>query len=244
MILFIKRTILLQLFFSITYLVAGAQTTLTKPVEEYGFNQKTVVTTASGIKYAYANWSKMMATGKYKLIPVHADSDSTEFVLSLRDSLERPSIASLPKPTLYFKLGNRFIFINSTDVTGTLIPAEELKGKIVVINFWFIACPPCRYEIPELNRVAAAYKNDKDVVFLAITIDKKDDVTRFLKVAPFNFRVIPDSEPYFSFYGVSECPVNLVINKKGLISFQSVGYNDGSVPYWINRTIKEIKAEQ
>jgi hypothetical protein len=148
MILFIKRTILLQLFFSITYLVAGAQTTLTKPVEEYGFNQKTVVTTASGIKYAYANWSKMMATGKYKLIPVHADSDSTEFVLSLRDSLERPSIASLPKPTLFFKRGNRFIFLNSTDVTGTLIPAEELKGKLWLSTFGLLPAHPAVMRYP------------------------------------------------------------------------------------------------
>jgi thiol-disulfide isomerase/thioredoxin len=239
-----KRYILLPCLALLLHLSAYAQTTLTKPAEEYGFNQNTVVTSAKGLKYKYADWSRLVATGKYQLKPVDAESDSTVFILTPRDTAKGLVVIGLPKPTLFFKKGNHMIFLNMTDVNGRLIASEDLKGKIVVVSFWFIACPPCRYEMPELNILVDKYKNDKNVVFLALSIDKKEDLQRFLKVSPFKYNVIGDAEAYFSFYGVKECPINLVISPKGTIAFQSQGYNNGMVPLWIDRTIKDIKTEE
>jgi thiol-disulfide isomerase/thioredoxin len=239
----IKQALLLPLFLLMLNFAGHAQVNLTKPVEEYAIGKKTVVTNAAGLKYPYLKWAGLFTTGKYKLSPVNAASDSTAFVLALRDSLPRLMPMGVPASTLFFKRGNHFIFLNLLDVNGTQITAEQLRGKIVVINFWNIASPASRYQIPDLNQVAAAYKNDKDVIFLALTVNKKEDVQRYLNLATFNYQVIPDAEPYFNFYGVDQCPINLVINKTGQIRFQAAGYNNGGIPYWINRTIKEIKAE-
>lgn len=237
------------ILFAITLLVfsissAYGQIEITRPIEQYGFNQKTVVTNAKGEKYTYAKWRELMATGYYMLKPVQHDSDSSAFILTKRDPLADgilPANAIKPPETRFFKTGNTFSFFNMRDVNGNVITAAELKGKIVVLNFWFIACPPCRYEMPELNRLVDAYQDNKDIVFIAISLDKTEQVERFLKVSPFKYHVVSDSMPLFSYYGVDECPVSLVIDRDGVIRFNSQGYGDGTVPSWIRKTISDIK---
>ncbi|WPV00144.1 TlpA disulfide reductase family protein [Mucilaginibacter sp. cycad4] len=223
---------------------AHGQIEITRPIEQYGFNQKTVVTNAKGEKYTYVKWRELMATGNYMLKPVQHDSDSSAFILTKRDAVADGILsanANKPPETRFFKTGNAFSFFNMRDVNGNVITAADLKGKIVVLNFWFIACPPCRYEMPELNRLVDAYQNSKDVVFIAISLDKAEQVEQFLKVSPFKYHVISDSMPLFSYYGVDECPVSLVVDREGVIQFNSQGYGDGMVPNWIRKTISDIK---
>jgi peroxiredoxin len=95
--------------------------------------------------------------------------------------------------------------------------------------------------MPELNRLVDAYQDNKDIVFIAISLDKTEQVERFLKVSPFKYHVVSDSMPLFSYYGVDECPVSLVIDRDGVIRFNSQGYGDGTVPDWIRKTISDIK---
>lgn len=223
---------------------AQAQIEITKPIEEYGFNEKTVVTNAKGEKYTYAKWHEMVATGNYMLKPVQHDSDSTAFVLTKRDGVtdgRMTANASKPPETKFFKTGSTFSFFTMKDIGGKVIAPADLKGKIVVLNFWFIACPPCRYEMPELNHLVDEYQDNKDVVFIAISLDKTEQVERFLKVSPFKYHVIGDSMPLFAYYGVDECPVSLVVDKEGIIRFNSQGYGDGTVPNWIRKIISDIK---
>ncbi|NHA06580.1 TlpA family protein disulfide reductase [Mucilaginibacter sp. HC2] len=220
-----------------------AQIEITRPIEQLGFNKTTIVTNARGKKLTYQDWSKLMSTGKYKLSPVQHDSDSTAFILTERDeTAENKVMAKAPKPeeTKFFKNGNSFTFFDMKEVNGTILRQADLKGKIVVLNFWFIACPPCRYEMPELNRLTEAYQGRKDVVFIGISLDKTDNIERFLKVSPFKYHIVGDSMPLFAYYGVDQCPASLVVDKDGTIRFNSQGYGEGAVPYWIRKTIDEI----
>jgi peroxiredoxin len=239
-----KKILLLLPIVFIFIVSAEAQIEITRPIEQLGFNENTIVTNTQGKKYTHQDWSKLVATGKYKLNPVKHDSDSTAFILTERDEVaENQLMAKAPKPekTKFFKNGNSFAFFNMKEVNGTMIRSADLKGKIVVLNFWFIACPPCRYEMPELSRIAEAYQNRKDVVFIGISLDKTDNVERFLKVSPFKYHIVADSMPLFTYYGVDQCPASLVVDKGGIIRFNSQGYGEGAVPYWIRKTIDEIK---
>ena len=220
-----------------------AQTKIKIPIEQLGFNENTTVTDSSGSKYSYTTWSKLMKSGDYKLTPVHYDSDSTAFILTKREErIEDNLFSNSPKPeeAKFFKVGEAFKFVNLKDINGVVLDANDLVGKIVVINFWFIACPPCRYEIPELNRIVRKYQSNKEVIFIAIGLDHIDDIKKFLNVSPFEYHVIGDSRPLFSYYKVTQCPVSLVIDKKGIIRFNSIGSGNGSVPYWITKTIAEL----
>ncbi|HTK18205.1 MAG TPA: TlpA disulfide reductase family protein [Mucilaginibacter sp.] len=225
-------------------IISSAQSNIKIPIEQFGLNEKTVVTDSSGIKYTYSEWKKLVGTGKYRLRPVHDDSDTTAFILAKRDKkIDDELAANAPEPdeAPFFKTGAPFNFFDMKDINGADIKSADLQGKIVVVNFWFIACPRCRYETPELNRLVKEYKDNKDIVFVAITFDRLPDVQKFLNISPFEYRVVSDAWPQFKSYKITECPVNLVVDKKGMIRFNSLGYDNGNVPYWINKTIRELK---
>lgn len=110
------------------------------------------------------------------------------------------------------------------DIEGNRVELEELKGKVVVINFWFIKCKPCIEEMPELNKLVKKYKDNENVVFLGITHDKKEKVTEFLKKEAFDYTLIPDAQSIVNDYIVMGFPTNIVLDKLGDVQYQSMGY--------------------
>ena len=76
----------------------------------------------------------------------------------------------------------------ATDLEGTTFTLDELKGKVVVINFWFVACKPCVEEIPELNELVEKYE-EKDVVFLGFALDNEKRLNSFLEKTPFKYHI-------------------------------------------------------
>ncbi len=88
-------------------------------------------------------------------------------------------------------LGVRLPDFETKDIEGNTINTTNIKGKINVMNFWFIKCAPCIAEIPYLNTLVGKYDPDK-VNFLAFAKDSSSQVQSFLKQRPFDFRIIPD----------------------------------------------------
>lgn len=76
---------------------------------------------------------------------------------------------------------------------GTKIDTNLLRGKVVVLNLWFINCPNCVEEIKQLNALVDEYKGNENVVFLGLAASKKIDLAKFLIKYPFKYQVIPDS---------------------------------------------------
>lgn len=101
------------------------------------------------------------------------------------------------------------------DVDGDEIDLGDLKGKPLVINFWFATCVPCIAEMPVLNELKEKYANT-NVVFLSMTFEKKSTVIDFLKQHPFNFTSISDAREYCGTI-TSLYPLTLFVNKEGII---------------------------
>lgn len=59
----------------------------------------------------------------------------------------------------------------------------DYRGKVVLVNYWATWCPPCREEMPDLNRVAAAYRG-KEVVVLALTDEDEETVRKYTSRYP------------------------------------------------------------
>jgi thiol-disulfide isomerase/thioredoxin len=114
-------------------------------------------------------------------------------------------LAGQPLPDFSFK-----------DLNGKPIDLKHLKGKPIVINFWFTACIPCLAELPELNALKEKYKNS-DVIFLSMTFEKKSNVVSFLKRHPFNFIPITDVKEYCD-QMTYLYPLTLFVDKNGIIS--------------------------
>ncbi|WP_224249944.1 TlpA disulfide reductase family protein [Hyalangium gracile] len=104
-----------------------------------------------------------------------------------------------------------------TDLEGRRYTLGALSGKIVVLNFWFKDCPPCRHERRALNRVVARYQSNPGVVFLAPALDKADELRPFLSRYPLHYAVIPEAEELAETYGVSGFPTHVVIGRDGNI---------------------------
>jgi len=113
---------------------------------------------------------------------------------------------------------------SSTTIDGKAVNTADLKGKVIVLNLWFIHCPNCIEEIKLLNQVVDEYKNNKDVVFLGLATNNKPDLEKFLKKNPFNYQVIPNAtqimlfkfgEPQKSGEYYLPFPTHVVIDKEG-----------------------------
>lgn len=127
-----------------------------------------------------------------------------------------------PPAVTSFEKGTDLANFDLQNMTGKKVSLESLKGKVVLINFWFINCPPCRMEIPDLNELKAEYAG-KGVEFLAITFDPKKQVTDFLQKIPFDFQIFPNAREIIESYGVQGFPTSVVINKDGKVVDSKMG---------------------
>jgi len=124
------------------------------------------------------------------------------------------SISALAqKPALPFSI---------KDLNGNEHSLASLRGKVVVVNFWFISCPPCRMEIPGLNKLVKEFSG-KDVVFLALALDDKKDLKEFLKKTPFDYTIVPEASKVADMYGVQGYPTHVVINRQGMVAARLIG---------------------
>ncbi len=106
------------------------------------------------------------------------------------------------------------------DIEGNSHTLESLKGKVVVMNFWFINCKPCVAEIPDLNKLKAKF-NNKDAVFVAIALDSKPSLDKFLETHEFNFTVIPKGRELAERFKIPHYPYNVVLDKTSKMHYMS-----------------------
>ncbi|HMR92903.1 MAG TPA: TlpA disulfide reductase family protein [Chitinophagaceae bacterium] len=144
-----------------------------------------------------------------------------------------------PRPSRVFSTGQLLQDFTSTDLSGHRIQLQQLKGKIVVLNFWFIQCTPCLREIPELNKLAEDYADTSQVVFLGIALDRKTALDSFLQRTPVQYNIIPSGRPVAALYKIYSYPTHVVLNREGRVIFHSTGYAAGTA-YWLRKMIKSV----
>ena len=102
-------------------------------------------------------------------------------------------------------------------ISGDTIEMKKLSGKVVVLNFWSINCPPCIAEMPGMNKLVKDYAGSA-VEFLAMTWETLDDVkNRFLSKYKFDFKIITNALPVIEQIAASGYPTTYIIDKKGII---------------------------
>ncbi|MBI5038171.1 MAG: TlpA family protein disulfide reductase [Nitrospirae bacterium] len=100
----------------------------------------------------------------------------------------------------------------------------EIKGKVIVLNFWATWCPPCRKEMPLLESTYKRYK-EKGLVILGIDYNEdRERVLKFTQEMGVTFPIILDKELKLTRkYGVLSLPATFFIDKKGIVRDQHKG---------------------
>jgi len=109
---------------------------------------------------------------------------------------------------------------------GKAISLAELKGKPVFINFWNTWCPPCREEMPDLDRLYREYGQDVEFIFINILTGEKSlhDVTGFLSDNDYSIPVYLDRQGEVArAYGISGIPTTVVLSGSGEVVYASAG---------------------
>ncbi|WP_053990264.1 TlpA disulfide reductase family protein [Mangrovimonas sp. TPBH4] len=100
---------------------------------------------------------------------------------------------------------------------------DTLKGKVVIINFWATWCPPCIAEMPDFENLYQQFKNNKEVVFLFVTSDKKEAVKSFKEKHDFSFPVYRPMNSYPVELEHETIPRTFFIGREGEIAIDKSG---------------------
>jgi len=118
-----------------------------------------------------------------------------------------------------------FTFETAPGKTQTL---SDLKGKVVWINFFATWCPPCRKELPHLQKeVYDKYVENDDFVLIILGREHSwEEINSFKEEQGFTMPFYPDPErKVFSVYAQQNIPRNFIIDKNGIIALSSIGFN-------------------
>ena len=117
------------------------------------------------------------------------------------------------------------------DLDGNNVSISDLKGKVVVVDFWATWCGPCKASFPGMQRMVNKYRSNPNVRFLFVDTwekgeDKKKLAADFINSNKYTFQVLMDNEDkVVSMFKVDGIPTKFVIDPKGMIRFKSVGYS-------------------
>jgi peroxiredoxin len=109
-----------------------------------------------------------------------------------------------------------------TDLQGKTWSLRELKGKVVLVNFWATWCPPCRKEMPDLNALYQRFK-DQGFVILAISDEEVGKVKPFIAERNISYPVMLDpGRKVNDLFQVEGIPKSFVYDREGKLVAQSI----------------------
>jgi len=164
------------------------------------------------------------------------DNGYDKYLASLEKAVKDKLMADLaktminqPAPTFTLK-----------DLDGNTVSLADLKGKVVIVDFWATWCGPCKASFPGMQMAVNKYKDNPNVKFLFVDCwengDKYfDGVKKFIADNKYTFHVLLDEKgddgrqaKVVSSYKVDGIPTKFIIDKSGNIRFKYVGYTGSS----------------
>ncbi len=118
------------------------------------------------------------------------------------------------------------------DVDGQPVRLRELRGKLVFLNFWATWCPPCRLEMPSMERLYQTFKQTA-FAMLAVSIDRQggEAVKPFMEELHLTFPALLDQQSVVARqYGLRGLPTTYLIDPEGRLIGAAVGGRDWDRP--------------
>ncbi len=143
-----------------------------------------------------------------------------------------PEMAEVGKPAPDFTLVDR---------TGKTWKLSELKGQVVFVNFWATWCPPCREEMPSMQRLYSTLPKDK---FKMLAILNKDDpglADSFARQFGLTMPILDDQANLVGpKYGLTGVPETFIIDKEGIMREKFIGPARWDAPGYVQMLMSYI----
>ena len=130
------------------------------------------------------------------------------------------------------KLGEPAPNFQLQDLDGRLVSLSDLRGKVVLLNFWATWCGPCRVEMPAMEELYRMFPR-KDFEILAVSTDAGGvSITRpFQKENHLTFPILHDSDYRVGLaYGARSLPMTFMVDRQGIVRHQIFGARDWGAP--------------
>ncbi len=124
-------------------------------------------------------------------------------------------------------------------MAGKKVNLSDLRGKVVLLNFWASWCGPCRKEMPILEQLHKQYQS-KGVALVGVNVEPdSQEALKWLKVTPVSFSILFDRDSSVSkLYQVEGMPNTVILDRKGKVRFIHRGYKPGEE----NEYLDQIRA--
>ena len=181
--------------------------------EKYGFYPTTINELSNKSLYIIQNlegWEFDLTNSNLYSNQITEDDS----IIAIFGNEEIKLIYTLKDKSFSFITSNQSKMINISEIN-----LEDLKGEVVLINFWATWCGPCRMEIPDLNELYKTY-NDLGLEILGISIsDTQNKLIEFKNsyniYYPILYGLPSDTQKVQMEYGVYSVPISFLINKNG-----------------------------
>jgi peroxiredoxin len=146
-------------------------------------------------------------------------------------TVERVTVGEPPPPGLQqyalsppTTIGKAAADVRGQTAQGETIRLLDLRGKVVLLNFWATWCMACLEEIPVLEKLQsdAAFA---EVVVLGVSGERSDVVQRWLKRYGRSYKTLVDATNVFAAFGVGPIPARVVINRRGIVTRYFLGFD-------------------
>lgn len=118
-----------------------------------------------------------------------------------------------------------------TDINGIKQDLSAYRGKVVLVNFWASWCPPCREEMPSMQRLSQKMANKPFVVLGVASGEEQADFTAFLGIVKVTFPILPDpsaaTTKRWKVYGL---PTSFLVDTEGRLRYVLTGPTEWDTP--------------
>ena len=183
-----------------------------------------------------SNWS-LVVMGIIALLVAFAMLFGDTIVANAQNT--RPT----PEQTTRVKEGQKAPAFEVEMFDGSTVKLADLKGKVVLLNFWATWCPPCRAELARVEKDIIERFKGEPFVFLPVSRgEKRATVAAFREKMGYSFPMgLDPDQSIFNKFASNYIPRNFLIGKDGKIAFISVGFDEAEFQALIAEIKKALK---
>lgn len=134
-----------------------------------------------------------------------------------------PATAALLKPTKPRPAPE----LNLPSLDGGRVNLQDLRGRVVLVNFWAVWCPPCRKEMPSMERLARLMAKRPFTILASNAGETPEQIRAFLAEVPLTFPILLDQDSArMKAWRVYVLPTSFLIDKQGQIRYSLAGHTE------------------